>query len=200
MIFPFLKLTLIYTSNVSFPTSATMFFSPCFSTSTRCPQCRHANAHYARQRNSHCECSSHDLLSSAFRTKVNIFSLLAAVNSDSIACVTLLESGILTGLLTFCLPLVLLSYPGDARTPSGAALGSLAMLGDAGFRSHPRSEPNTRLNPNVSLKWLRATLGGIKGLGRSSAVVHADKNSATAAADSHRPTRSIRTNGKTQAM
>src|SRR6266404_2982464 len=84
--------------------------------------------------------------------------------------------------------------------PSGAAVTSLAMLGGAGFRSHPRSEPNTRLNPNVSTKWLRATLAGIKGLGSSHGVAHAHKNSATAAADSHRPTRSIRTNGKTHTM
>jgi len=55
-------------------------------------QCGHANAQYARQRNSRYDCSSQDLLVFALRTKVNILSLLAAAHSDYIACVILLEN------------------------------------------------------------------------------------------------------------
>src|SRR6266571_8789723 len=72
--------------------------------------------------------------------------------------------------------------------------GALLRAADGGaVNSQPRRAPKTRLNPNVSQKWVRATLGGIKGLGSSSVVVEADKKSAVAVADSHRATRSMRT-------
>src|SRR2546425_2949706 len=80
--------------------------------------------------------------------------------------------------------------------PPGALL--VAANGGA-VNSQPRRAPKTRLNPNVSQKWVRATLAGIKGLGSSRMVVQADKKSAVATADSHRATRSMRISGKTNA-
>jgi hypothetical protein len=53
-------------------------------------------------------------------------------------------------------------------------------------RSHPARAPKTRLKPRVSQKWLRATLGGIKGFGSSKRVVQQDKKSEAAKADSRR--------------
>ena len=61
--------------------------------------------------------------------------------------------------------------------------------------NQPVSDPNTRLKPNVSQKWLCATLAGMVGLGRSSTVVQTERKRAIARAASHRAARSIRTSG-----
>src|SRR2546425_7329463 len=86
------------------------------------------------------------------------------------------------------------------QTPRDGPPGALLRAADGGgVKSQPRRAPKTRLNPNVSQKWLRATLAGIKGFGSSSMVVQADKKRAVAVADSHRATRSMRISGNTNA-